>query len=501
MNVKVFRKERYIRLDGDGFGVIENEVLYDCVIEEEYPFINKDDGESVEHEFTREQLFKDIIASSGNIIGSIAISNSKLCAEVTHLDNIIIDHRNAYTYNQLKNHYFEHKGYEVNSHTDKEQKKALNKEFNEKFNEMKADTERDILILDDFNNISQRSFLKQLFHSHKKDFFNILYASQLAIDMPKSLTSIPEEVMEKLEKYKYLKKPVFMHYLNKCSCRDNGNKNVENCKDIVRWIKDGEKKNVKKESNMMDKFCKYIVKELLIDDIKEVKGQENSSKLIKLMDYNCDEGKINEELLYIYEVYKEKRNKLLEEKENLDTKKYNMKLDLLDKATLDAVESIDISNEDVVSTLKNIKNVTVRFILTFLWNVLKTKVEERDMADLITYKEDINGEIDWLFKRYSKVENTDVISEEDEMKKLKKKLLKKTGQGDEIRIGGYEGLEITDEMYICNRHLFRIVDNTDIGYIFDYEKKNLVNGQVLKIIDYKVTGKNNNSVTMIYENI
>lgn len=188
-------------------------------------------------------------------------------------------------------------------------------------------------------------------------------------------------------------------------------------------------------------------------------------------------------------------------KDGVNISENNMKLDLLDKNTLDAIESIELSNEDVVTTLKDIKSVAVRFILTFLWNVLKTKVEQRNMADLVTYKEDVEGTIDWMFKKYSKIENTDVIDEEDEMKKLKKKLLKKTGQGDEIRIGGYKGLEITDEMYVNNKHLFRTVDNTDIGYIFDYEKKDLADGQVLKVIDFKVIGKNQNSVTMTYENI
>ncbi len=487
-------------LDGDGFGVIDNDVLYDCVIEEEYPFINIDDGKSIEHEFTREQLAKDIIASSGNVIGSIAISNSKLCSEVTRLDNIIMNHKSAYTYNQLKSLYFENKGYEINDDTEKEQKQIWNKEFSDKFNEMKKDTQRDILILDNFNNASQRDFLRQLFYSHKEEFFNILYASQLAIDMPKTLTPIPDEVKKNLSKYMLIKKPVFMHYLDKCNCKNTGNKSVSKCKDIVRWHKSGKEENVKKSSNVMDAFCEHVVQKLFIEDIKQIKGQENGGKLIRLMNYHCENGQASEELESIYNYYKEKRNLYLEElrKEDTNKEEINMKLNLIDKETLDAVENLKITVEDVVATLKDIDKVTVRFIMTFLWNTLSSKINERHLSDLVTYTEDENGEIDWLFKKYSKVENPDLIAEEDEMLKLKKSLLKKTKQGSEIRVGGYENTVITDEMYVNNKNLYRVVDNTIVGFIFDYEDKRLVDGQVLKVVDSKVA-KNGKSVTLFLE--
>lgn len=490
-------------LDGDGFGVIDCPTLYDCVIKEDYPFINKDDGGSVEHKFTRVQLFKDVIASSGNIIGSIAVSNSKLCAEVTSLvDNIIVDHKDVYTYNQLRKLYFNHKGYKVESEKNKEQMKIWDVEFEGKFKGLKMNEEKDVLELEDVENTEQRHFLKQLFYKHKEEFFYILYASQLAIDMPKSLTPIPEKVVKKIEKYKYLKKPVFMHYLDKCRCKDSGNDNLEDCKDIIRNISNGKEMMIKKYSNVMDVLCKHIDDVLLKDNSKQVNGQENSLKLIKLMDYNCESGNVNDELKNIYENHKLERNKLLCErkKKGSDINECDIKLDWLDKTTLDAIESLNVSNEDAVATLKDIKDVAVRFIMTFLWNVIKTKIEEMNKADLVTYKEDSNGEIDWLFKKYSKLENPNLIAERDEMKKLKSDLLKKTRQGDKIRIGGYEEAEITGEVYVSNKHLYRVADNTDIGYIYEYEKKNLANGQVLKIIHHDVA-KNGKSVTIIYENM
>lgn len=489
-------------LDGDGFGLIDNDILYDCVIPESHPFINVEDGVSVEHEFTREQLYKDIVASSGNIIGSIAISNSKLCSEVTRLDNIVKDHCHAYTYNQLKDSHFERKGYIIDDDTEKEQKALWNKEFSDKFKELKADKNNDYLVLSNFNNESKRELLTQLFHSHKEEFFNILYASQLAIDMPKTLTPIPKEIMKKLDKYMYMKKPVFMHYLDKCNCKNTENKSVSKCKDILRWMKGGKEGNIKKASNVMDSYCEIIVRKLFIDDIKQIKGSENSRKLIKLMDYNCKNGQVNEELESIYSQHKEQRNIYLEKGRNPEVNKEdnNMKLNLIDIETLDAIEQLNISNEDVVATLKDMKcEVTARFIMTFLWNTLKNKIEERKLFDLITYIEDDAGEIDWLFKKYTKVERPNLIEEADEMLKLKKDLLKKTKQGSEIRVGGFKGIEIEDmEMYVDNKKLYRLVDGIEVGFIFDYDDKNLIDGQVLKVIDNKIA-KNGKSVTLFLE--
>ena len=489
-------------LDGDGFGIIDNDTLYNCVIKEFYPFINIEDGKSVSHEFTREQLYKDIITSSGNMIGSIAISNSKLCSQVTRLDNIVIRNNNnnfVYTYSQLRDFYFQHKGYEINEDTDKKQKEKWNKEFADKFNKIKENGEMnsqkvEITKINKFiSNYDKRDLIKQLFRSHKQDFFYILYASQLAIDMPKTLTSIPEEIMKKLDKYMYIKKPIFMHYLGKCSCKGKGS--IANCKDIARWA-DGKKKI----NNVMDIYCQYIIKELLIKDLKNIKDSENSKKLINLMDYNCENGQVSEELESIYANHKEKRNDYLEEQKKADDinvkEEFTMKLNRLDVDTLDKIERLNISNEDMVATLKDIKSVTVRFIMTFLWNTLKTKIEERNICDLVTYQEDESGDIEWLFKKYSKIENSELIMEVDEILKTKKDLLRKLNKnGFEIRIGGYEGIEITEEMYIKDRRLYRVADNTELGYIFPEYLENLTDGQVLKIND-NIVAKNGKSVTL-----
>ena len=67
-----------------------------------------------------------------------------------------------------------------------------------------------------------------------------------------------------------------------------------------------------------------------------------------------------------------------------------------------------------------------------------------------------------------------------------------------VRVGSYTGVTITDEMYVSNKHLYRSVDNTEVGFIFNdcYDKLNLTDGQVLKVIESKVAS-NGKSVTLI----
>ena len=68
-----------------------------------------------------------------------------------------------------------------------------------------------------------------------------------------------------------------------------------------RMNKDGKEENVKKASNIMDAFCEHVVQKLFIEDIKQIKAQENSRKLklemrqfvalIRNEDYGFDLGK------------------------------------------------------------------------------------------------------------------------------------------------------------------------------------------------------------------
>lgn len=89
-------------LDGDIFGVVNNETLINSIIKEEAPFVNLDDSKDKKNKFTRQQMYEDIWEASGNLIGEIAIKNSRLCAEVTSYKTLVKDDK-VVSYTVCKN--------------------------------------------------------------------------------------------------------------------------------------------------------------------------------------------------------------------------------------------------------------------------------------------------------------------------------------------------------------------------------------------------------------
>lgn len=466
-------------LDGDGVGVINNNTLYDCVVCEEYPFINIEDGEDGEkHIFNDDNLYEDIIASSGNMIGKIAINNSKLNMICRSIDNIITKKYNAYTWRMLKKEYCKHKKIDFNS---LEKDELLRKEVSSEVSSRVKSWEitKDVKRVKEFTNIEKRDFIKQLFIAHKKEYSNILLASQLAIDMPKTLKSVPEEILDKFKWLDFVGKPAFMHYLEKCGCK--GKYSVWKCESIVHkqsWTRfkkehteDEKWKNIKRVSNMMDIFNKYVEDELLEKAKKNQNGSESITNLIKKLNFNIKEDiAISAEFKSILNRYNKGRN----------TNKGNSEaLDLLDLETYRELEKLNLTDDEIITNIKTFKKlINSRFVLIFFWNTYKRKVEEQGICDAYSYIEDKDGDIDWMYKKYKKIENV-TFKENDIQADSYKNTLKKTGNLIEVRFGGLIETEIKNKEIEIKKGEFTnkkrekreqlqvLIDNEMVGYVFN----------------------------------
>lgn len=469
-------------LDGDGVGIINNNTLYDCVVDEEYPFINVEDGENGEsHEFTDENLYKDIITSSGNIIGKIALNNSKLNMICRAIDNTVKDNSHPYTWRMLEKIYCDTEKIDFNLLEDN---KDLKKEVKEKVKLEKKEWEKAGISknVGNFNNLSKRKIIEVLFKAHKTEYSNILLASQLAIDMPKTLKPVPKEILRRFEWLSFVGKPVFMHYLGKCNCIGKGS--VDKCESLIHWRswndykKDHPNKytwknnsNIKKKSNMMDMFNNYIVKELLEKAIKTQNGSVSITFLLNKLDYNIKENTgISGEFKTILDKYNKGRN---------DYKGDSEELDLLDLKTVRALDKLELTDDEVVTNIKTFKKIiNTRFILMFFWNTYKRKVEEQGVCDAYSYIEDKNGEIDWMYKKYKKIDKVTFI-ESDIQADSYKNTLKKTGNLIEVRFGGLteseiknKDIEIEKGEFINKKgeskeQLQVLIEDRMIGYIYN----------------------------------
>ena len=461
-------------LDGDGVGVIENNILYDCIMKEKYPFINISESEQAEpHIFNDTNLYKDIITSSGNMIGRIAISNSKLNMLCTSLDNIVVD-KEIYTYKE----YLDFKANKIGLKADE-----LTEEQLEKIKNEIKDTKK----LKDLDNRIKRLMIYKSMKVHKETFAYILLASQLAIDMPKTLKPVPEEITDKFKFLSFVKKPVFMHYLGKCSCKGKGK--VADCKDLIRWGKDG---NIKKANNSMDVLCNYVVKELLIDNIESQKGQDSASSVIKFMELEEDKNTpISSDLVQIWTNYKDIRK----------VHRKNEKADLNDYETLKAIKELELDDSTIVSTLKNCKAST-RFILMFFFNTYKNRIEKKGIIDSYSYKkDDENGDIDWMYHTYKKIENVS-FKEKDIQKDLNENIKKRAGV-IKIRCGGVKtaidkGLELTiglgcfvNRKGIEQEQIQLKREDKMIGYIFNNFVELIDNEKTYRVVTAEIDAKNN----------
>lgn len=467
-------------LDGDGVGVINNDILYDCVVDEEYPFINIEDGEDGEkHQFTDDNLYEDIIASSGNMIGKIAINNSKLNMICRSTDNIVIDNEYPYTWRMLEKLYCKLAKIDFNSlKDDDELRKEVKKEVKSKKKEWKENgTAKNV---SKFNNKGKREIVKELFKANKEEYSNILLASQLAIDMPKTLKPVSQEILDKFEWLDFIGKPAFMHYLDKCGCK--GKDSVWKCESIAhfRGWNDFKKeypnesdkwRNIKRQSNMMDIFNRYIADGILKKAEETKNGTKSIKFLLKKLDYDIVECTISAEFKSLLDKYNKGRN---------INKGNSESLDLLDLETYRELDELNLTDDEIITNIKTFKKIiNSRFILMFCWNIYKRKVEEQGICDAYSYKEDKDGNIDWMYKKYKKIENVNFI-ENDIQADSYKNTLKKTNNLVKVRIGGLIETEIknkeieikkgdfTDKKGEKREQLQVLIDDAMmVGYIFN----------------------------------
>ena len=492
-------------LDGDIFGVVNNEILINSIIEEEAPFINIKDGETVKSVFTREQMLTDAWSSAGNLIGKIAITSGKLSAECTSLNNYAKDGE-VYTYTEIKERFLKtirrystKEEFFVNERLwDKKEFSYINvnpdltwdeydeyrhqrwQEYNEKNNLLFNDYFKGASFkkIGEFEINDRKKLIKSMFIKNKKKFFAILYASQLAIDKPKTLKDIPVHLKRRLSNInKRLYKPRFMHYLGKCKCKGRGK--MSNCSDIIKF----------NSQNIMDKYSSYIYKELISPLVKLTIKEENNDgdkmiskfenmrkevdELSKLI--SDTEGKLNNELLEIYTEYYHKRNMI--SKENLKDK--IEQLNKVDLDTLKKIEAIELKQEDIRVTLKEAK-ATVRFMMNFFWDYMYDNLMKLPtISDTIIEAED--GEYLWNFNRY-KAEKRDKrylnISKDDKLK-----LLEKDSEIIKIRFHGVDDYEMVQVPRVIT-----IIDKKckELGVMWAGEKDKTVADGTYSVYDFKV---------------
>lgn len=488
-------------LDGDLFGIVEDESLLSGVIEEEAPFININDGKVEEHKFTRHQMYEDTLKASGNLIGEIAINNSRLCAEVTGYDALINKEGKVATYTKIKEAWLKYNGRAIDEYKfrknngyfkDKYEYDMYNEDYETSWDEYnsivkkkwdnyrKESTrlfkeyckEEGILRVKEFTEDEQKDIRERLFKKYKEDFFKILLASQIAIDMPKTLISMEKWLKKDINKLKKLEKPRFFHNLGKCNCKGKGD--TSKCTSILNKV----------SNNVMDEYCNYIDKELLepLDNLDKEKSKERDKSFIRKI-LGASNAEVNERLKEIFE-----ENKRLRNANGGNTEELNR----IDIDTSNKLNVLGLLEKEVVcSTIVKLKR-SMRFCFNFLFDdyfLPELKKMESKTADLVL---DSNGDYKWNGKRFKAVKSEN-LKEIEIISNLEEniKRLTKVGELRKVRFfkNYYTEDDISKEIKITN---FKC----DLGEMYDKDKNlDLANG-VFEISNHFQIAKNGRSITV-----
>lgn len=509
--------------DGDGNKVFKNDILYNAVIEPKEIFVNlSDDIEPPKHKYTLNQRWENEVVCSGNLIGKIAnstvIINSEAQASYYYYKKDLIARKEAkekgeefylekWTYKELFDKYgiaivgseekwkiYNTKNYEDEELEDKRQEfleqlrvswnKTLEKQLKDKY-----------LIFEDTQK-SHKKLIEKRFIKNNIDSFRAIQLSMKAIDAPKTLRFPTKEELKLLDDFSKSKKPYFLCMLKK----------------------DLRKKQTTNYYTCLDLHAKYIAKELLSINLDREQNSSKytigkSGKIYKQLSKSHDSSKIKAELNKIDTVNVEKNKELYDlirlaldksqgnnkcNIDNLEWIRYKLTLEenewsnkeCYDLAKIYFIEQYqkltkNLTLEEIVKTFLEAK-VNSNFLINIAWDDFEKVLKKNYNSETYSYRENPNGTIDWMFKKYSKIDtklkennliDKDRLAAEKRLGGIYKIGFRKTEEEYENDIEVYTRLKFTKEGFILG-------DNNKLGEFFnDKEIPDLEYGQEVKVIE------------------
>ena len=359
-----------------------------------------------------------------------------------------------------------------------------------------------------------KHYLNKRFTDNAKYIYYALYLNQKAIDSVKTLNPVSKEEIELLEE-------CFIEYKKD----ENGNILMVEKKDKdgnVKLDKSGNPKmkkailvnHLKKYPYFM-KFTKDYVNEWKVEELNRsclkmnaVKIEEDLLERIHYIQTNLEDN--NSIILETLKPTKEKSDITIKSKissvynkykftakvsaKTKDKDKLNKRWDELDEYAIKELSIIESDEfiEDKALALKEL-NVSSRFAIRYFYDVIKHYLELEN-NNVYSYQESKEKtDIEFMHRYF--VKKGDKCEENNLHKDFVHEVKIKNGTEFKIRVGGYNGTEINNELYVSDKHLFTI-DKVDIGYIYDFNEKGLADGQVLKVVESSIA-KNGKSVTLI----
>jgi hypothetical protein len=516
----------------EGF-VIDNYTIYNSIIDT-IPFYNVADGAKADPlEFTRENMYKSILETRGDIIGSIAMQQAKINSFIQDIGFLTTKTGKVKTRRELKERFkFVNKEKFAKDYENEYKALAIHKSNkDELFKELetledkkeknkcwdKINNEKDLIylarkninggieesfieslckkiedgkikdLLEEFSEDQIKQYINNRFEEYKKFVYFGLYLNQKAIDSVKTGKTVTEDEMQMFKKC--------LETISKIEVKGEEKEFKFNYAKwypfFLKFTKDYAKTGKTDSYNRcaLNKNSKRINGEIL-DKIKDIKkGLDDNPEIV--LSVLKAEGKANITLVSKISGYYSDYKRIARRTGKMtNEEKINELWDELDEHIKTDIENNikgEYCTKDIALALKN-KKPSSRFILRYFFFVIKHYMDLEDYK-INAYTKVEDGDIELFYKKYKRLNvksasNVELVVDDP----------------NEIRIGGYlggyNGLTVDDvEVIVKDKHLFRVADNLDLGYIFDYDDKDIIEGQVIKVKETKPTGK---SITLYY---
>lgn len=505
--------------DGDQSLVIDNEIIYNSVIDTDYDFLNVNDGEKADAvPFTDKNVIEAFIGARGNLIGKLSLFMAKVNTynqDIAYIDatgnfvsrKAIKDavESKASVKTAIENTKNKMKSLKEDKDWDgyKAVKEELTKYRKEKTDEfINACLEKSLLT--DMSALSEneiKSIISKRFIDSRKISYYNLYLTQINIDAPKNLVKATKKQERYLENslnvveelhlpHKVLELPTNQGQYNVRFLQFEKEGSVDyNNKSAINQLFDEINENLlsKISTNNSDN------KRICLRFIDKVKGTEINKEL-------------SSEISEIYEIYKGYNNSVRSYKRNIYFAEKREDSELINTYSNLVTENKDNCDREIFERLSKYEDSkylsqkanallelepSSSFVIRYFYDVLIAGVKE-EVLEISSYEKDNeNGTIELFHKKYTK--NDAVIKEIkiDKVEQAKREV--KLGTMFVVSCRATNSEDIKATTFIAKNDCLCTIDGEIIGEIFS--NSTYENGQVF---DAFVTQPNAKSFRIYY---